>query len=85
MNQTTSPTNAAQALCHLSKLQTTDGTLLMWAIESLTMVIGEMNDSDRMNDWKLIRLLEHALRDLEAAQGHVNLATAALSSEPVTH
>ena len=84
MNQTTSPTNAAKALCYLSQLQTNDGTLLMWAMENLTSVIDELNDSDHVSDWKLIRLLDHTLRDLEAARGHIDRATAALSGKTLT-
>jgi hypothetical protein len=84
MNQTTSPTSATIALDHLNQLQTTDGTLLMWAMENLTSVIDEMNDSGDVSDWKLIRLLDHTLRDLEAARGHIERATAALSGKTLT-
>ena len=84
MNQTTSPTSAAIALDHLNQLQTTDGTLLMWAMENLTSVIDEMNDSGDVSDWKLIRLLDHTMRDLEAARGHIERATAALSGKTLT-
>ena len=43
-----------------------------------------LNDSDHVSDWKLIRLLDHTLRDLEAARGHIDRATAALSGKTLT-
>jgi hypothetical protein len=73
---------ATTALSHLSQLQTGDGTLLMWAIENLTMVIDEMNESAHASDWKMGRLLDHALRDLIDSTGHIDRAVMALGGQP---
>ena len=71
-----------EALAHLSKLQTSDGTLLMWAVENLTMVIEEMNESNHASDWKMGRLLDHTMRDLIDATGHVDRAMRVLGGQP---
>jgi hypothetical protein len=73
---------ATTALSHLSQLQTSDGTLLMWAVENLEMVIEELNESDHASDWKLGRLLDHTLRDLETAKGHIDRAVRVLGGQP---
>jgi hypothetical protein len=80
--KTQSATAASEALAHLSKLQTSDGTLLMWAVENLEMVIEEMSESDHPSDWKMGRLLDHALRDLIDATGHIDRAVMALGGQP---
>ena len=55
----------------------------MWAMENLTMAIDELTE-DAKADGKLIRLLDYALRDLKAIEGHIDRATAALSGKTLT-
>ena len=83
MNSATN-TQVNQALAHLNNMETDDGTLLMWAWEDVEQVREALCEIGSIKNQHLVRLLDHTLRDLEAARGHIDRATLALSGKALT-